>query len=92
MKNMLLIEEEKGNTWEKTMEKANQLSGFMLRFLGRDAGQKIHKVEVRNIDFQDLMRHLRLGQSVLIIPKPNGHALENARKQEHRAPWYFTHI
>ncbi len=92
MKSMLLIREEIGNAWQKTMEKAEPISGFTLRFLGTDAGQTIHKVDIRNINFQDLMRHLRCGESVIITPKPNGHTLDNVRKQENRAPWYFTHI
>jgi hypothetical protein len=88
----LLLEEERGNMWEKTMDKANPVSGFRLGFLGKDENQMIHKVEVRNINFQDLMRHLRRGESVLIIPKFRENSLTNAKKQEDRTPWYFAHI
>jgi hypothetical protein len=90
---MLRLEEEKrGNMWEKTMDKVDPISGFRLRFLGDDGSQLTHKVEVRNINFQDLMRHLRHGESVLITPKFRENSLTNTKKQEDRTPWYFTHI
>lgn len=47
--------------------------------------------EERNINFQDLMRHLHGGESVLIIPKFQENFTVKAKKQD-RAPWYFTHI
>jgi len=71
------------------MEKANLVSGFRLRFLNEDEGQTIHKVDVRNINFQDLMRHLLRGESVLITPKLN--SSDDANKQDW-AKSYVTHI
>jgi hypothetical protein len=92
MKKTLLLEEERGNMWEKTMEKANLVSGFRLRFLGKDESQMMHKVEVRKINFQDLMRHLLRGESVFITPKLKENSSEDAKKREDRTPWYFAHI
>lgn len=90
-KRMLIVEEESGNMWEKTMEKANPVSGFRLRFLGKDESKMIHKVEVRNINFQDLIRHLRCGESVFITPRLKENFSENAKKREGRTLWYFAH-
>jgi hypothetical protein len=92
MKKTLLLEEERGSMWEKIMEKANLVSGFRLRFLGKDESQMVHKVEVRKINFQDLMRHLLRGESVLITPKLKENSSEDAKKLEDRTPWYFAHI
>lgn len=92
MKKMLILEEERGNMWEKTMVKENPVSGFKLRFLGKNESQMIHKVEVRKINFRDLMRHLRRGESVLITPKFRENSLTNAKKQEDQTLWYFAHI
>jgi hypothetical protein len=50
----------------------------------------IHQVEVRNVNFLDLMRHLEAGESVEIIPE-----LDNNATDEHgrdRAPWYIVHM
>jgi hypothetical protein len=90
MKKTLLLEEERGNMWKKTMEKANSALRFELRFLDNNERQGIHKIEVRNINFQDLMRHLQRGESVLITPE----LLENSStnmKKKNRGPWYFVH-
>ncbi len=93
MKGMLLLkEEERGNVWEKTMEKADPVSGFKLRFLGNGESRLIHKVEVRNINVQDLIRHLRHGESVLITPKFREDSLTSMEKHRNRTHWYFTHI
>jgi hypothetical protein len=92
MKRVSLLEEERGNMWKKTMEKANLVSGFKLRFLGKYENKMIHKVEVRNINLQDLMRHLRSGESILITPKFRENSSTDAQKQEDRTPWYFARM
>ena len=71
-------------------EKANLVSGFRLRFMDKDENQIIHKVEVRKINFQDLMSHLRHGESVLITPKLLESSLKNANKKD-QGSWYFVH-
>ena len=53
MKEMLILEEEKGNIPEELMEKAVQAStvlGFRLLFLDNNKNKTIHKVEVRNLN------------------------------------------
>lgn len=101
MKEMLILEEEeKGNIPEELMEKVVQTSTvlrFRLQFLDNNENKikenrTIHKVEVRNLNFQDLMRHLQRGESVLIIPKLLGNSSRHAKKQGDRTPWYFAHM
>jgi len=73
------------------MERANPVLGFKLRFLNDNGNQIIRKVEVGTINFQDVMRHLRRGESVLITPKLLSNQSTNMKRQENQAPWYFTH-
>jgi len=75
---------------EKVMEKINVVQGFKLLFL--DGNKTIHQVEVRKINFQDLMRHLQQGESILITPKLQKNFSTPTVKREERAPWYFTHF
>jgi hypothetical protein len=89
---MIVMKEDKPTVWEKTMEKANSIIGFKISFLGGNEDRKFRKVEVRKVNFQDLMRHMWRGESVLITPK----LLENSsiieKKGKNRAAWYFTHM
>lgn len=95
MKEMLILEEEKGNMPEELMEKVVStptVLRFRLLFLNNNENKTIHKVEVRNLNFQDLMRHLQRGESVFIVPKFLGNSLKHTEKQEDRTPWYFARI
>jgi hypothetical protein len=87
-----LLPEERTSFWEKTLDKANLVSGFRLRFLSKEESQIIHKVEVRNINFQDLMRHLLRGESVFIAPKLKEKSSGYANKREDRTQSYFAHL
>jgi len=93
MKRALVLEEEKPGMWEKVMEKANPLRGFKLSFLYKlsNGCQEVHRVEVRNINIQDIMRHLQHGESVLITPKLQKDSAIDAKRQKDQALWYFTH-
>lgn len=71
-------------------EASNVVLGYELQFLAHNASQTIHKVEVRSINFNDVLRHLRQGDSVLIAPKLQ-ESLHSSKKQD-EALWYFTHI
>jgi hypothetical protein len=71
------------------MENAKSVSGFRLQFLDENGKQIIHKVDVRSINVQDLLRHLRRGESVLITPKLQEDFSPQAKKLE-RESWYFT--
>ena len=95
MKETLIIEEEKGNIPEELMEKVVPTSAvlrFRLLFLNNNENKTIRKVEVKNLNFQDLMRHLQRGESVFIIPKLLGDSSKDMEKQEDRTPWYFAHL
>ncbi len=60
--------------------------GYELQFLS--SNETIHKVDVRSVNFQDVIRHLRHGEAVLITPRLQ----ENPdRKKPSRGSWYFTH-
>ncbi len=84
------IEEEKGSIPEM-MENEYTIAGFRIQFLNDENEMHfLHKVEVRNINFQDLMRHLRHGESVLITPKLQESSI--GMKKYDQIPWYFTHI
>lgn len=85
-----MLEVEKDDKLEKRIEETNSILKFQLSFLGEN--QRIHKVEVKNINFQDLMRHFQHGESVLITPKFLENRSTPTGKQEHEAPWYFTHF
>ena len=90
-KKMLLVEdEERGNIPEGFMENTTHVVGFSLVFLGNH-GRPIRKTEMRRINFQDVMRHLQRGDSILITPKLLGSSEAYANKQE-QAPWYFSHV
>lgn len=96
MKKMLILEEEeeKGDMTEELMEKmvpTSTVRRFRLLFQNHNENKTIHKVEVRNLNFQDLMRHLQRGESVFIIPKLLGNSSKHT-KQEDRTPWYFAHM
>lgn len=95
MKEMLILEEEKGNVPEELMEKivpTSTVLRFRLLFLNDNENKTIHKVEVRNINFQDLIRHLKRGESVFIIPKLLGNSSKHAKKQEDQTLWYFDRM
>jgi len=63
---------------------------FRLSFLKDNRAQH---VEVEEIDFEEIERHLEQGESVLITPrqkqKPN---IESSAHDGTTDPWYFTHI
>lgn len=89
---MLVLDDEEGSMWEKAMEKADPILGFKLRFLDTNENQVIHKVEVRNINFQDVMRHLQRGESVLITAKLPGNSLVHSKKHADLKLWYIAHV
>jgi hypothetical protein len=68
------------------VEGSNPVLGYELQFLSND--KTLHKVEVRSLNFQDVIRHLRQGEAVLITPKLQ----ENLeKKKQYQGSWYFTH-
>jgi hypothetical protein len=86
----LKLEEEEIGYSEKMVMETDSIWGFKLLFLNGD--KSVHQVEVRKINFQDLMRHLQNGESVLITPKLKEQSLTTKKLREGQAPWYFTHL
>ena len=86
----LKLEEEEMEYSEKLVMETNSVGGFKLLFLNGD--KSIHQVEVKKINFQDLMRHLQQGESVLITPKLKEDFLAIKKAHEEQAPWYFIHL
>jgi hypothetical protein len=89
MKKRLMFGEEEGSL-SKVAERTNPVLGYRLQFLSNNETQTVHKVEVKSINLQDIMRHLCRGDSVLITPKLR-EELHTGKKQN-KVPWYFTHI
>ncbi|PIU58713.1 hypothetical protein COS86_08060 [Candidatus Bathyarchaeota archaeon CG07_land_8_20_14_0_80_47_9] len=89
MKKRLMLGEEEGNL-SKVAESSNPVLGYRLQFLSNNETQTVHKVEVKSVDFHDVIRHLRQGDSVLITPKLQENLTKKQR--QNRAPWYFTHV
>ncbi|MGB9760830.1 MAG: hypothetical protein ACP5IM_06885 [Candidatus Bathyarchaeia archaeon] len=86
----LKLEEEEMEHSEKLVMETNSVEGFKLLFLNGD--KSIRQVEVRKINFQDLMRHLQNGESVLITPKLKEDFLAAKKTLEEQTPWYFIHL
>jgi hypothetical protein len=82
------ILEEEGTT-PKTIENCGLVLRYELQFFDNEDSQIVHKVEVRNVDFHDVVRHLQQGDSVLITPKFQENSTRKLR--QNRTPWYFTH-
>ena len=87
---LVLQDEERGNIPESFVENTDRVIGFSLVFLGKK-GQAIRKMEIRNINFQDVIRHLQYGDSVIITPKFLRTSEMHSKKQE-QVPWYFPHV
>jgi hypothetical protein len=61
---------------------------FKIRYLEND--RAIHQVEVRNINYSDVKRHLEAGDMVEIIPE---FTEQNAKDNNHdESPCYIPHI
>ena len=66
---------------------------FQLFFLKNNSKQDVEVVEVEEINFTEVKKHLEKGDSIFITPKPK-HKLETTlvAKEETADPWYFVHI
>jgi hypothetical protein len=89
MKRMVMQNDEEGIIPE-LMDDSTSILGYKLEYLNVNQSQIIHKVEVRNINIQDIVRHLRRGESVLITPKLQENSNVKTRNKAHSS-WYFTH-
>lgn len=52
--------------------------------------QVVHEVEVKNVSYLDLKRHLQAGETVEIIPKSADHDVKHTNY--HETPCYITHF
>lgn len=66
---------------------------FQLFFLKHDKSQGVKVVEVKEINFGEVIQHLNLGESVFITQKHVKTLNPRQRmKKEAEELWYFTHI
>jgi hypothetical protein len=72
----------------KTEVNPYPIARYELQFLNNDGSHTAHKVEVKNMNFQDIIRHLNQGDSVLITPRLRE---DLDRMERDRGSWYFTH-
>jgi hypothetical protein len=60
------------------------------KILYLENSQVVHEVEVRNVSYMDLKRHLQAGETVEIIPEFAGHNVKHGDHNE--MPYYITHF
>lgn len=60
------------------------------KILYLENSQVVHEVEVRDVNYVDLKRHLQAGETVEIIPEFAGHDVKHGDHDE--APYYITHF
>lgn len=77
LKKMLRLETGEDGKSGKLLERTGPIPEFKLSFL--DESQGFSKVEVRSVNFEDLMWHLQRGESFIIALK----FLGNCLKQRH---------
>ncbi|HDQ05906.1 MAG TPA: hypothetical protein ENN36_04175 [Candidatus Bathyarchaeota archaeon] len=68
-------------------------SMFQIFFLSQDQNQSVEVVETEEIDFEEIVERLKMGESVFIKNK-NQKILEahsKIKKEEDEETWYFTH-
>ena len=74
----------------KVIEVNEEKSLFQLLFLKEDKAQRI---EVEEIDFREVEKHLERGESVVIKPRRKQKLNPDlVAKGGAREPWYFTHV
>jgi len=66
---------------------------FQIFFLLDDEDQSVEVVEVKEIDFQEVVSRLKYGESVFITHKDMQERNHSPKLVEDaKEPWYFTHI
>jgi hypothetical protein len=75
------------------METSEEKLLFQLFFLKNDENQSVEVVEVEEIDFAEVKRHIEQGESVFITRKRKQKLDPNQfTSEEVSEPWYFSHI
>lgn len=64
---------------------------FRLFFLKNSEYQSVEVVEVEDIDFREIKKHLEQGESVFISHKRQQKLNLSARKDA-AEPWFFSHL
>ncbi|MCJ7720953.1 hypothetical protein MUO98_00890 [Candidatus Bathyarchaeota archaeon] len=85
-----------GNSAEETLMQSPVPSEnfmlFQIFFLSTDDNQNVEVVETEEIDFEEIIQRLKMGENVFIKYK-RSEAFEPIRKTEKKnkkKPWYFT--
>lgn len=72
-------------------ERAQQpFTNMKFRILYLENKQVVHEVEVRNVNYIDLKRHLHAGETVEIIPEFADY--EGNHSSNNEIPYYITHF
>jgi hypothetical protein len=90
MKKMLMLEEAK-EVPEMTEDSGLTVLGYRLEFLNENATRILHRLDVRSINLQDLTRHLKHRESVLIRPKLRERHVVKAKGRSQET-WYIAHV
>lgn len=77
----------------KLMKVDEEKPVFQLFFLKEDEDQSVDVEEVGEVDFREVERRLRQGESVFITPKRKQELKTRLVIEEDASePWYFTHV
>ncbi len=80
-----------GEMFEALEERAQRpFENMKFKILYLENGQVVHKVEVRNVNYMDLRRHLHAGETVEIVPEFTDYEAKHASHGE--SPYYVTHL
>jgi len=78
--------------FKKVVEINEEKPLFQLIFLKVDEDQSVEVEEVEEIDFTEVERRLKQGESVFITSKPKQKPKVLVAKEEAAEPWFFYHI
>jgi len=68
---------------------------FQLFFLKNDGDETVEVLEVQEIDFTLVKKHLEYGESVFISLKPKSNIRSRTtitQEEDENEPWFFNHI
>jgi len=78
---------------ETTLHETKSFELFQLFSLANDEDQSIEVVETQEIDFEEVVQRLKLGESVFITHKSMQERNPSLKLiEDFREPWYFAHI
>lgn len=86
----IVMQDEREEDISEPIADSMPILGYTLEYLDANQPQIIQKVQVRNVNIQDILRHLQQGDSVLITPKI-GNLQTNIGNQA-QSSLYFAHV